>query len=79
MMALLNARGWRYVTIEKRKGCSPCIEGQEGTNPKRYIRPTPSSEEGELLLKISGHIEQLPEPCVQTLRKGLGPTIHMVR
>jgi hypothetical protein len=64
---------------EEKKECSPCIEGkdrsivrQEGTIPKLHSS-YPSSEEGELLLKIyNGHIEKLPEPCVQTSRKGLG-------
>jgi hypothetical protein len=76
MMALLNARGWQYVTIEKVDGVFKLfIEGdmKSKKNPKRYIRPIPSSEEGELLINIyNGHIEKLPEPLRTDVKKQLG-------
>jgi hypothetical protein len=75
MMALLNARGWEYVTLVKsgKGGFKLNIEGGGQEGAPRYICPIPSSEEGGELLKIyNGEIDKLKEPLRSEVKKRLG-------
>jgi hypothetical protein len=77
MMALLNSRGWQFVTVEKVGGALRLkIEGggaEVDGRCRRYICPQPSSEEGAALLKIfNGQSDTLEEPLRTEVRKRLG-------